>query len=95
MKRIIIIALLTGLAVTDKYPNPKRAVEPVYYRGQCQNNIGTVGSLLVVTEVDQGKTEIACNQLGGKLLISLHDLIASFIERSNLEQHMLRQCQSG
>jgi hypothetical protein len=67
MKRIITIALLSELAIAARYSNPKRTVEPVYYRGQCQNNIGAVGSLLVVTEVDQEKTETACNQLGGQL----------------------------
>jgi len=67
MKLLITFALLSGLSLADEYFNRNAAEGPIYYRGQCQNNIATVGSLLVATAYDEAKTESACTQLGGKI----------------------------
>ena len=58
MKLIITVALLSGPVLT--------AGKLVYYKGECENSVVTVGSNSIVTENDEDKTASACNQLGGK-----------------------------
>lgn len=61
------MALFSGPAFASRHSIQNRAEEPLYYRGQCQNKIATVGSLLVATAYDEAKTSSACNQVGGKI----------------------------
>jgi hypothetical protein len=67
MKLIITVALLSGLASASRHEVRNRAEELLYYRGQCQNTIAAVGSILVASAYDEAKTATACTQLRGNV----------------------------
>lgn len=66
MKLIVTIALLSGLTLAETTSYQKRAEDPLYYIGYCQDALVSIGGVVELEHNQDTRTASACNQLGGK-----------------------------